>query len=77
MTEFASLAGLNAVVTGSSSGIGRAIAIELATAGANVVLHCRQSIEAVKAVANEIHSLGRQSGIAQADIRDAEALPKL
>ena len=40
-SEFASLSGLRAAVTGSSSGIGRAIAVELARAGADVIVHGR------------------------------------
>ena len=37
------LKGQTAVVTGSSSGIGRAIALELADAGANVLVHARRN----------------------------------
>src|SRR5687768_3919086 len=40
---FADLSGRRALVTGASSGIGRAIALELARAGADVVIHHRQS----------------------------------
>lgn len=47
-----------AVVTGSSRGIGRAIALELAAAGANVLIHARQDRDAVQAVAAEILELG-------------------
>ncbi len=52
------LFGKKAVVTGSSSGIGRAIAIELAAAGANVLIHARQNREAAEAVAAEILERG-------------------
>src|SRR5262249_22225441 len=47
------LQGLTAVVTGSTSGIGRAIALELAAAGARVVIHGRRT-EAADAVADAI-----------------------
>lgn len=78
MAEFGSLEDQVAVVTGSSSGIGRAIAVEFASAGANVVLHCRQSREACEEVAQEVRDLGRQAAIIQGDIRARpDALEKL
>ena len=42
------LTGLRALVTGSTSGIGRAIALELAAAGADVIIHGRQSHDAAR-----------------------------
>lgn len=53
-----SLNNKTAVVTGSSTGIGRAIAIELAAAGANVILHGRAPSERIESVATEIRDLG-------------------
>lgn len=53
-TSPSELFGKKAVVTGSSSGIGRAIAIELAAAGANVLVHARRSKAAAQAVVAEI-----------------------
>ncbi len=47
------LAGQNAVVTGSTSGIGRAIARTLARAGANVLIHGRRSRDAAEQAAEE------------------------
>jgi len=47
----APLAGNTAVVTGASSGIGRAIALQFADAGANVVVHAGQNREAAEQVA--------------------------
>lgn len=70
--SFARLDNRIAVVTGSSSGIGRALALELARAGADVVLHCRKSIELAEKVAMEIRSLGRRSAFVQADLSNRE-----
>src|SRR5690606_28994471 len=60
---FASLTDRLAVVTGSSSGIGRAIALELARGGAHVVVHCGSSTERAKQVAAEIRAMGRQAHV--------------
>ncbi len=74
--SFASLAGLKAVVTGSSSGIGRAIALEFARAGADVIVHCHRSRDAAEQTAAQIRSLGQQATVLQADIRNSAALPE-
>ena len=47
---FADLSGLRAVVTGGSRGIGRAIALEFARAGANLIIHSGSSLARAKAV---------------------------
>lgn len=67
------LAGQIAVVTGSSSGIGRAIALELARAGADVLVHGRRGLPAIEAVATEVRALGVQAGAVQADLSDPAA----
>jgi len=72
-----SLAGLNAVVTGSSSGIGRAIALELARSGANVLIHARRSAAAAAEVAAEVRALGAQSTVLLADLADPQAAADL
>ena len=46
------LAGLTAVVTGAASGIGRAIALELAGAGADCLIHTRRNRAGAKTVAD-------------------------
>jgi 3-oxoacyl-[acyl-carrier protein] reductase len=65
-----SLQGQTAVVTGSSSGIGRAIALELAGAGADVVVHARRNQNGADETAKAIQALGRQSHVLMADLGD-------
>ena len=69
---FASLEGKRALVTGASKGIGRAIAEELARAGADVVLGYRTGKEEAEALASEIH--GRS---VEADVSSAEDAARL
>jgi 3-oxoacyl-[acyl-carrier protein] reductase len=57
-----------AVVTGSSSGIGRAIALALANARAACVVHARQSRDAAEQVAQMIRSTGGEAMVVMADI---------
>lgn len=59
-----------AVVTGSSSGIGRAIALELAAAGAHVLVHARRSGEAAEATAQEVRALGVEAAVELVDLAD-------
>jgi 2-amino-4-hydroxy-6-hydroxymethyldihydropteridine diphosphokinase len=66
------LTGLHALVTGSSSGIGRAIALELAAGGADVLVHGRSRHNA-EATAAEVASAGVRSQVLLADLRDADA----
>lgn len=61
------------LVTGSSRGIGRAIALRLARDGYDIVLHCHRQREAADAVAQMIEALGRQVRVLQFDIGDRQA----
>ncbi|WP_158883677.1 3-oxoacyl-ACP reductase FabG [Rhodanobacter sp. L36] len=61
------------LVTGSSRGIGRAIALRLARAGYDLVLHCRSRRDEAEAVASDIRALNRQVRIVQFDIADRAA----
>ncbi len=61
------------LVTGSSRGIGKAIALDLAAKGYNLVVHCRSKLEEAEAVAAEISTLGGESRVLQCDITDREA----
>jgi 3-oxoacyl-[acyl-carrier protein] reductase len=65
-----SLEGLTAVVTGSTSGIGRAIALEFAAAGASVLIHGRRSTEAAQAVAQAVRGQGVEAHVEMADVAD-------
>jgi len=64
------LAGQVAVVTGATGGIGRAVALELAAAGAAIVVHGRNHQRADEAAA-AIQSLGREVCVLLADLGDA------
>ena len=57
-----------ALVTGASRGIGKAIALDLATYGIKVIIHYRSQIEAAEQVAAQIHEAGGMAEIMQADI---------
>ena len=62
------------VVTGASSGIGRATALLLADIGWNVVVHCRSSIGAAELLTVAIREKGRQAYVATADMSDQNAI---
>ena len=61
------------LVTGSSRGIGRAIALDLASVGHPIVLHCRSGLERAREVEAEIVDGGGRARILQFDIADREA----
>ena len=63
------LLGRIAFVSGSSRGIGRAIAVELAHWGADVVVHAQKNLDLAEAVAAEIRGLGRRALVVLADVR--------
>jgi len=69
---FASLEGKTALVTGGSRGIGRAIALELAAAGAQVTLSYRSGQEEADEVAREAGAVA-----VQADVSDPDAARRL
>lgn len=70
------LAGLRALVTGSTGGIGRAIALELAHGGADVIVHGR-SADAAEAAADEVRRAGVRAAVRLADLRDQSACVRL
>jgi len=74
--EFARLDGTRAVITGASSGIGRAMAEELGRAGAAVVVHCRMSRSAAEEVAASIRDDGGRADVVTADLADPEQVDR-
>jgi 3-oxoacyl-[acyl-carrier protein] reductase len=67
LPDFASLDGKTALVTGASRGIGRAIAAELAAAGASVVVGYRSGQEEAEALAAEIGGRAIQADVSNPD----------
>jgi len=71
------LSGRVILVTGSSRGIGRAVALELGRAGSDVVLHHRANPAKADAVRTELTKLGVQARIVSGDVADPAAVATL
>ena len=71
------LTGKKALVTGSSRGIGRGIALALARQGADVAVNYRSSGEKAEAVVKEIRKMGRNSLAVQADVSQKDEVEKM
>ncbi len=71
-----SLSGRIALVTGASRGIGRAVALGLAKAGAHVVLSAR-SLGALEAVDDEIRAAGGSATLLQVDLRKGDRVDQI
>ncbi|MDE3167787.1 MAG: SDR family NAD(P)-dependent oxidoreductase, partial [Acidobacteriota bacterium] len=71
------LQGRLALVTGASRGIGRAAAIGLARAGADIVVHYRARLEAAREVEAAIRSLGCRAFLVQADVARPPEIERL
>ena len=71
------LAGKVALVTGAGQNIGRAIALDLASAGAAVAVNTRASREAAESVVREIQAAGGQAELCMADVADAEQVKRM
>ena len=66
-----------ALVTGASSGIGRASALALAKEGADVAINYLTLPESAENLAAEVHSLGRRALLCQVDVSDQAAVEKM
>ncbi len=71
------LKGRLALVTGASRGIGRAAAIGLARAGADIVVHYRARIEAAREVEAAVRALGCRTALVQADVARTSEIERL
>lgn len=71
------LSSQTALVSGSSRGIGRAIALALAAQGANIIVHYVRNEDAASEVAAEIKAMGRRAVVVGADLRDGDAIKVL
>jgi 3-oxoacyl-[acyl-carrier protein] reductase len=72
-----SLQGKVALVTGAGKNIGRAIALELARGGADIVVNGRGDLHAVQSVAAEIEALGRRALPVLADVSKPEEVAEM
>jgi len=65
------------LVTGSSRGIGRAVAVNLAEAGFQVVLHFHRDTAAVDETKSQLNKLGQEASILQFDVSNADETRKV
>jgi len=72
-----SLDGKTALITGASRGIGRAIALRLARAGAQVALNYAHDQEGAEATAAEVREFGPEPLVIRADVTEAEAVAQM
>jgi len=72
----AKLSGRTALVTGASKGLGKAMALALGQAGANVVLVSR-NLEQLNQVATEVRKFGAETWVFQADVSEEEQVLQL
>lgn len=67
----------HALITGSSRGIGRGIALKLAQNGTRIAVHYYQNREAAESTLNKIRKLGSDGFIVQADVSEPEEIKRM
>ena len=77
MSGLRELEGRVAIVTGSARNIGRVMALELARAGAAVMVNVRSSQDEANAVAREIIAEGGKAAVTLGDVTDPQAVDAL
>jgi 3-oxoacyl-[acyl-carrier protein] reductase len=65
-------AGKIVLVTGAQQGIGRAMAVEFAAAGADIAVNWLDDLDAAKQLANQVHGCGRRAILVKADVAQIE-----
>ena len=73
MTGLFNLKDKKALVTGSSRGIGRSLALGLAEYGADVIVHCARSINKARKVSQKIEEYNVKSGVVAANLNNDKA----
>lgn len=71
------LKGKKALITGSSRGIGRATAIAMAEAGADIVIHYNKQLDLAEETAADVRKRGREALVIQANMEDNEAIDNM
>lgn len=61
------------LITGSSRGIGKAIALKLAQDGFDIVVHCRSRLEEAEETAQAVRNIGKNARVLQFDVADRTA----